>query len=388
MDKLSILFNRYYNKTASQEELAELMQLIQETGTEELGRVIVNEGNELERPEHSMGKGQAGEVLRKILKPKVKKLIVSSLLRYSVAAAVILIIGTGIFLYNKSNQSELPQTKASIVQDASPGTYKAKLTLADGSVIFVDSSRNGKVASQGSTTILSQNGELIYKVESVNSQLLYNTISTGIGETFRLVLPDRSVLWLNAASSVSFPVVFPGSERRIKITGEVFIDVAKNSNQPFIVEVLNRKTGTGMQVTAMGTEFNVNAYEDEGAIVTTLVEGKIKVDYESLTDILSPSQQVKLYANGKIKKQTVKNIEEIVAWKEGDFYFENASLPEILRQLARWYNMEVVYENGQPGEHFFVIMKRNSKLSAILKAMESKKVKFRIEGKRLFVRVN
>lgn len=300
--------------------------------------------------------------------------------KFAVAASVVFLIGVVSWFYIGSKKQNEPLTVSKKQTDVNPGEFKAKLTLADGTTIVLDSAVLGELTHQGNTTIIHKDGQLVYNEDGTNGEMVYNTVSTSRGETYSLTLADGSTVYLNSASSIRFPVAFSGTERRIEITGEAYFEVAKNVHQPFIVSV------NGMDVQALGTEFNINAYPDELVTKTTLIEGSVKVSKEGnpQPEILKPGQQTTLSGTTLSVLNNV-NIDEVIAWKEGFFHFESADLKSILRQFSRWYDVEVVYEGNVSKERFFVIMNRKSTLSSVLKALQANDIKFNIDGKRLIV---
>lgn len=301
--------------------------------------------------------------------------------RFAVAASILFMLGLGYFwFFNHEQKTNNQEISGNTQHDVNPGSFKAKLTLVDGSTIVLDSASMGQLAKQGNTSIIHQDGKLTYDAGTGNGELIYNTVSTSNGETFSLKLADGSVVYLNSASSVKFPVAFSGIERRIEITGEAYFSVAKNSNQPFIVSV------NGMDVQALGTEFNINAYADETTMKTTLVEGSVKVSSTGNTEpvIIKPGQQTNLKGNNLSVASDV-NIDEVIAWKDGFFHLESTNLKMLLRQFARWYDVEVIYEGEVPQDKFFVIVSRKSSLSSVLKVLQANGVNSRIQGKKLFV---
>lgn len=264
--------------------------------------------------------------------------------------------------------------------DVLPGQNKALLTLANGETIVLDSAGGGRLAQQGSTAILHQNGQLTYTPGNVKErELLYNTLSTGRGEIYPLLLSDGSRVWLNAASSIHFPVAFIGNERRVEITGEVYFEVAKMPSKPFVVEV------NGAEIQVLGTHFNVNAYAEETSLNTTLLEGAVRFAKDGKTRMLQPGQQLQLGANGQMKLAEKVDLDQVLAWKNGLFHFEGSDFETVARQLARWYDVEVVY-NKNIDEHFYAEIPRNTRLSVVLKALElTGKVHFKIDGKKIIV---
>lgn len=317
--------------------------------------------------------------------------------RFAAAASVILALGVGTyFFYADKNSAEV--AKAVSLADVTPGESKAVLTLADGAEIVLDSIVNGQLAKEGNTTIVKTNaGEIVYtslgEKPGKDNKLTYNTITTPKAGQFQVRLPDGTKVWLNAQSSVRFPTDFTGQERAVEIIGEVYFEVAKMTigqrKVPFKVLAGNQL------VEVLGTRFNINSYQDEGKIKTTLLEGSIKVRESAHTNggvLLRPGQQSELAAAGKNHTGSklafdVKIVDAgaVVAWKDGYFRFDNVGLPELMRQLARWYDVDVVYR-APAGEHEFVgQIERSAPLSKVLKILEMGDVHFRVEGKTIIV---
>jgi transmembrane sensor len=328
-----------------------------------------------------------GFVMNKIntLAP-VKRMGVLRRFRVPAAAAILILLTAAYFLFlNKPRHEEtLAETKIEPLHDAQPGRYKAKLTIADGTSIVLDSAAQGELVKQGNTQVFNRNGQLVYD-SSVNKQsasLIYNTLSTARGEMYSTMLSDGSKVWLNSASSVKFPVSFGGKERVIEITGEAYLEIApqysKNSKQrvPFIV-----KAG-GQEITVLGTHFNVNAYDDERSIRTTLLEGSVRVSSGNQSVLLRPGEQSILQDKFSVHEV---NGQEVIAWKDGFFFYRHADITGVMRQLARWYDVEVVYEGANQGQTFTGKIDRNLPLSEVLKILEQTKVHFRIEGKKLVI---
>ncbi len=226
------------------------------------------------------------------------------------------------------------------------------------------------------------NGQLLYQRPAVadTSSVFWNTLSTTRGRQFRLSLPDGSKVWLNAESSIYYPTDFSEGNRKIKVKGEIYIDVVPDKNKPFIVEVGN------LSIKVLGTSFNVNAYTDENAIRTTLINGSIQLSAPFLEKTkLIPGQQASI--NYQTKELTVKtvNTESSVAWKNNLFDFNNLSLQEALRQIARWYDLDIVYEKEIPQKIFWGEMQRNLELSKCLSLLENMGVQYRLENRTLTI---
>ena len=304
--------------------------------------------------------------------------------KLAVAASIIgVILLSGLLLFNRSGQNSFVKEKVNskrFKNDVSPGGNKATLTLADGSTIVLDEAQNGTLAQQGNSKIIKLEGKLSYDPINKNpKEVVYNTISTPNGGQYQLELADGSLVWLNATSSIRFPTTFVGKERRIEITGEAYFEIAKNREMPFVVTV------NGAEVQVLGTHFNINAYNDEDNVKTTLLEGSVKFASGDNSNTLKPGQQSQLAKNGTIKVANDVNVDEVVAWKNGLFAFENASIETVMRQFSRWYDVEIEYR-GKTDDLFIAEMRRNIKLSDALKALElTGKVKFDIEGKKIIV---
>ncbi|WP_439506192.1 FecR family protein [Sediminibacterium sp.] len=314
---------------------------------------------------------------------KVKSPIFFKRYKWIAAAAVFLIVATSIVVSISSDQKEIYSNtkKQQPKQDRLPGGDKAILTLSDGSTIILDSAVNGVLAKQGNTSVVKKNdGQLEYNsADGQTNEVAYNLLQTPRGGQYKITLPDGSKVWLNAASSLKYPVVFAGNERRVDISGEAYFEIVKDVTKPFKVHLNN------MEVEVLGTHFNVNGYEDEESVKTTLVEGKVKVASASGTKFLNPGQQAQLKPSGNIAITNNINLEEIIAWKDGNFQFENADIKAVMRQLARWYDVDVTYK-GNIQQHFVGSISRNVNLSQVLTMLQQTgAVKFKIDGKQLIV---
>ena len=320
-----------------------------------------------------------------------------------VAAVFIpLIAGAAFLFFKQANPIESPKALASgqnKQQDRMPGSTKAILTLGDGQTIVLDSMANGELALQGNTKITKLgNGGLEYDVRhgqaaGNNSAVSYNTLSTPRAAQYQLILPDGSKVWLNTASSIRYPTAFTSKERKVEITGEAYFEVAKNPSMPFKVLVAGPSAGqggmgpsaAGTEIEVLGTHFNVNAYTDERTINTTLLEGSVRIHKGARQVMIKPGEQAKLNTAGAIEVASA-NLEETMAWKRGLFQFDQATTLEVvMRQIARWYDVEVVYERDISNDRFQGKMYRDENLSQVLKILELSGVRFRIEGKKIIV---
>lgn len=297
------------------------------------------------------------------------------------AAAIVVLVGA-VWLFSQQQGKDIPQV-ATTPAEIQPGKEGAVLTLADGSKVVLDSLGNGVISTQNGTRVVLKDGLVAYEPQQKEGAVAYNSIATPKGRQFSILLPDGSRAWLNAESSLRYPTAFSGNERRVQVSGEVYFEVAHNADMPFRVSI-----GAGTEVEVLGTSFNVNAYTNEKAIYTTLLEGKVKMKSAGKGELLlRPGQQARLpvsNANG-IALETEVDTDKVMAWKNGLFNFDGAGIEEVMRQLERWYDIEVVYEKGIPDIIFGGKLRKDVSLSGVLKSLEESEVHFRMEGRRLIV---
>jgi len=321
--------------------------------------------------------------------------------RWSVAAAVLILFAAGSLLLRHREPTPsgtLQAPVAAVQQDVAPGTNKAILTLSDGRKIALTDAANGKLGQFGNISIQkTKDGQLEYVVGGATggsgsasgdgadgfagrpdiSGL--NTISTPRGGQYQIALPDGTRVWLNAASSLTFPVRFAGAERRVELTGEAYFEVARKKDQPFKVACHHT------EVQVLGTNFNIMAYPDEGEMKTTLLEGSVKIKNGSDEQLLVPGQQAIDKSEGRLRVVEA-NLEEVVAWKNGYFIFHNTDIHDIMRQAARWYDVEVAYEGNQKDAVFGGRVSKFKNISALLKNLElTGSVHFNVQGKKVTV---
>jgi transmembrane sensor len=312
--------------------------------------------------------------------------------RVAAAAAILILIGSGIYYFNSGVKNNVPVVA---VNDASPGKTSATLTLADGRKITLDSTADGLLAVEGGININSENGIINYGSRhsgaaqpnpgSLNTQLLYNTLTTRRGEQYRaLKLADGTRVWLNASSSIHFPVAFNNNERKVEVSGEVYFEVANDKQKPFKVRLLSPAGKDESEILVLGTSFNINAYPEESSIKTTLIEGSVKISANNKQLILTPGTQAELNQNDLIFNRNI-DIEEVTAWKDGLFQFESSDIKAVMRQLSRWYDIEVIIEPDVPERKFFGSISRNVSLSGVLKILKANDINYKIDGKKLIV---
>jgi ferric-dicitrate binding protein FerR (iron transport regulator) len=382
---LAELIEKYEAGTASPEEIAELNNWYHSFDD---GVARVASDKPLTRDDLSRG---IKERISKTNRESIPSIYRRGWFR-AAAAVLILILGAAYFYFQQADRDKpaiaaVPAKKSPDI--VVPGGNKALLTLADGSTIILDSASNGLLSTQGNIKVEKlDNGLLAYKVNgkivTENDEAFYNTISTPRGGQYKVTLSDGTGVWLNAASSIRFPVFFTGNERKVEVTGEVYFEVAKNISKPFKVKAVNS------EVEVLGTHFNINAYSDEASIKTTLLEGKVKITVpgQSATQparFLQPGQQSGISKTGQISVLNNADTEEAVAWIKGRFQFDNTDLRSMLRQFARWYDVEVEYR-GPVDLYFTGQLTRNEQVTKVFKQLElTGEVHFRMEGRKVIV---
>ena len=295
--------------------------------------------------------------------------------RWAVAAMLAVLLGAGLWLFLPRNTGVTdPMVAAAAIP---PGGNHAVLQLANGQQIPLDS-LHGNIMVQGSLTVNNDSGALNYRGAAIVAE--YHTLHVPRSGQYRLQLPDGTIVWLNAASSITFPTSFTGNKRDVAITGEAYFEVAKNTAKPFQVKV------NQMYITVLGTHFNINAYSDEPNTKTTLLEGAVRITAGSQMTILAPGQQAQLEKNNALTVLNHVNVEDVVAWKNGYTVFDNADIESIMRQVSRWYDVEVVFEGNIPKRHFVGGISRQSNLADLLRVLEFENVNFTIEGKKIIVK--
>ena len=314
---------------------------------------------------------------------------------WKIAAAGILaaIAITGVLLITRIKSAPAPaiaQQKRSAPADILPGGNRALLTLADGSTISLDSAHTGNLASQGTAQVLKiQDGELKYDAAAAggHSTVSYNTLSTPRGGQYKLLLADGTRVWLNAASSIRYPTAFTGPDRKVEISGEAYFEIAKNAAMPFrVLTVSNPGDNDPMTIDVLGTHFNVNAYNDEPVVRTTLLEGLVKVSKGNNTAVLKPGEAAQLRKDGAMQRIPDADLEAAVAWKDGLFEFSEEELPVILRQISRWYDIDIEYVGAVPTDKFSGSVSRNTTLSGVLKILKLSDIKVSVSDNKITIK--
>lgn len=291
--------------------------------------------------------------------------------RWVAAAAIIAVIGTGAVFFLRQ-QPALQRQQARAYATGAP-----TLRLADGTVIALDSAAGGQIASQQGVVITKEkDGTLLYKTTSTEKSDpdQQNVLSTPAGTKFKIVLPDNSTVWLNAASTLKYPAAFGAVNRTVRLTGEAYFDIAADPARPFVVQA-------GQQsIQVLGTVFNVNAYPEDGLSKTTLLQGAVKVSHNDGSVVIQPGQQAICEGNtGNSIRTITADTEKETAWINNLFSFKNDNLPAVMRDVARWYNVQIRYSGHISEEKFSGEISRSSKLEDVLKILEINGITFEVK---------
>jgi ferric-dicitrate binding protein FerR (iron transport regulator) len=303
----------------------------------------------------------------------------------AVAALLILLAGTGGYfaLIRKSSSVTTHPAALTVQNDIAPGGNRAILTLSGGQNILLDSAANGTLTRQGRALVEKQNGQLSYTAGDQKGETgkapMYNTLSIPRGGQYRLILPDGTKVWLDAESSITYPTAFAGKIREVTIMGQAYLDVVHNPKIPFRVIV------NGVGITDIGTQFNICAYKDDPMTRITLVDGAVSVRKGNTKMLLHPGEQAASLNSEELQKIKVMDIDAVIAWKNGIFHFNHTTLPMVLQQLSRWYNMQVEYEGKPPVMKFSGELGRNLSLAQLLTLLGKTGLHFRIENQKLTI---
>jgi len=369
--RLEILFQKFLNKTATKDEKREFFELIKEPGTDALLNVLSERYSVKEDTLFKLSDEAFLQILDAILsteKPRNARVFDIQTFIYSwksYAAAVVLFIlaGTIFSILNRPKKNEVAVHGNQLIKDAMPGRTGAILSLSNGKTFLLDTTRNGKITDG---FVKSSDAIVIG-----NSGIEYATLTTPFGRQEQITLSDGTKVWLNAGSSLHFPTVFSGKERKVQITGEAYFEVAHDLKKPFIVNAGSE------EIMVLGTHFNINSYSDEKTIKTTLLEGMVKVNNKT---ILKPGEQ---YSNGNISKV---DTEIAVGWVFGYFKFYHSDIQSVMRQISRWYEVDVKFEGRITTELFGGEIQRTLKLSELLDILTKTGIHYTLDGKTLTIR--
>lgn len=396
-ERISYLFKKYVDRTASLSEKDELMQYIHTAPEDEIESLLETVYQSPDFNEEIFTVVQRTKMLRAILPTNSQEYVAqdrkrtflkrSGVLKFTAVAALLLITLTISFLFYLDNiktaDTEMVQQDALL--NILPGKDKATLALADGTLIYLNEIQEGEIAEQHGVRITkTEDGQLHYYIQASDNQTqnrdeaetIYHTITTPKGGQYQVLLPDGTKVWLNAASSLKYPPLFSKTERRVELIGEGYFEVAQNILSPFIVETKSQ------YVRVLGTHFNINAYDDRGNTETTLLEGSVMIDYinssKKLTSrTLKPSEQAILNDHHKLAVKKV-DISSAIAWKNGLFYFENTPVEQVLAEFSRWYNFDFEFEGDVPAINLWGSVYRNVNASEALEILHYFNLKYRL----------
>ena len=385
------LFEQYLNETLPPEDIWELKRAIHD----DRFRVLFDEllKNAFKDSSFEETDDDAKQAVLNILNLKISQQNEAELgknkqrrlipFRWLAGAAALLFIALGAgWLFLHEDKKEGKQNTYS--HNIRPGGNRATLTLSNGKKLILTDALNGQLANESGVQVnKTKQGEIVYMItsrkNSAQQALPYNTLTTKRGEQFQVVLPDGSHVWLDAVSSLRYPVAFSGNERKVELTGQGYFEVTHNAAMPFIVKTA--KT----EVQVLGTHFNVSAYDDASDDKTTLLEGSVKVKSSNSTALLKPGDQAVSDNNGHLNISHDVDVEQETAWKNGLFIFKGAGIQEIMAKASRWYDIDVIYKGNIPKKRLNGRMSREVDISELLGILQFEGIKFRMEGKNLVI---
>ncbi len=380
---MQYLLQQYAKNSCTRVELLELLQTLKQEGnTPELHAALKGLEGQLNNGEQITGL-DSEQIFSNVMqsgKAREMPAKITSWYRWAAAAAILLFLGFGIY-FNTQTNKPIQVTRTHATSAILPGTSRAELTLANGKKVLLDNSSSGQISTDGQTTIIRlDKGQLAYsgnlETKERNSSG-YNTLSTPAGGQYQLILPDGTMVWLNAASSLRFPTTFEGNKRHVELAGEGYFEVAKNKAKPFTIAV------NGEEIKVLGTHFNIMGYADEASTNTTLLEGSVQITRGKEVKKLLPGEQA--VVSDAIRVVQV-DASEAVEWKNGNFNFSHEKIESIMRKLARWYNVEVAYKGKITNEGFVGTVQRSKNLTEVLDVLESTGlVHFKIQERRVIV---
>lgn len=388
--RIIILYNKIKQKTASIDEQEEFDVLLQDENAAQSLKMYWDQDWTviLAEDKSALHIQNEKEILNNILEHRQIEPKKIRNYKYMIAAASILILLAAGLFFMKQEYS-LPSKQSNLVNVISPGKNTATLTLANGQKILLSDAADGELANQAGVKISkSKDGQIIYEIVAADTDSNeFNTLSTSNGETYRVRLPDQSEIWLNAASSIKYPVSFAKHTiRKVELKGEAYFEIAKDKKRPFVVESKNQ------QLRVLGTHFNVNAYDNESYVKTTLIEGSVNVQTFNLLGKGLETEQVTLkpgeqsILSDQLFKVQQADLEEAIAWKMGFFKFRDENIQSIMRKVSRWYNVEIIYKGEVPTSGLEGSVSRYQDITKLLDMLQSTGlVKFNIKGNKITV---
>jgi ferric-dicitrate binding protein FerR (iron transport regulator) len=395
-DRLSGLLKLYISGSCNYEEYQELLALLKVQTDDSHIEALLQEEIANSRYHEAEQQVNWQQMLQAVLQQKdmTEPAPVRRFPVYKMAAAAALIIALGTITWwwlQQSNNGRTNDQPVAGTTDIMPGKNGAILTLGNGQQLVLDSTGNGALYSQPGLQIVKRDSLIAYAApvdKAGSGPVSYNTLTTPKGRQFQVVLSDGTKVWLNASSSIHYPAVFAAQERVVEVTGEVYFEVAKDPRKPFKVNFTS-KAGGGRQgtVEVLGTHFNINVYNDEEAIRTTLLEGKVKASMANGGSLLlKPGEQAVCTGDSPLTIDHSPNLGQVMAWKNGYFQFDRVDIKTVMRQIGRWYDVEIIYEGPVTNDRFGGSIPRDATLSQVLNALEQSLVHFTIQGKKVIVK--
>lgn len=373
-EQLGILIRKYLSGTATADETEKVEQWYQDYGH----NLEVYVGNEEEASEQELHDKILNR-LRTTLHGAPKAIVTPMWKKLAAAASIAMVLAAGgwYFIQNRSTD----KTQVARQTEVSPGFEQAILTTSDGRKIELGSNSQQPINEKNGVVISNDGHQLTYASSSTGNTVFFNTLEVPRKGVYSLELADGTKVWLNSLSSLTYPTSFPGRERRVSIKGEAYFEIAKNPRQPFIVDVEG-----GQAIEVLGTRFNVNAYTNEQQISTTLLEGAVRVKAGDQLQKLSPGQEAQFSLSNKtLHVRSNADANDVISWKNGFFVCNGKDLQAILRQVMRWYDIDVAYQGEIRPESFVGTISRNMNLSELLEVLEITGVHFSLQGKTLTV---
>ena len=400
-ERLQYLLSQYFNNTISRSDCMELLGYLNKTDTQEVSDIIDQQIAEFEGGPDFSGI-QAKDVFDRIISdPRLrdntfspateeyepKRVLLYQKKWFQIAALFLICCVAGLY-FLKTKNAPMPENRVEqkeSLTEISPDRNKATLTLSTGEVISLEGAKNGELANSGNSSVQKiDNGQIVYNTLSGSNEVMkepvYHTLATPKGGEYQITLPDGTKVWLNSYSSLSFPEAFSGQERRVKLNGEAYFEVAKNKDKPFYVSV------NDVTIRVLGTHFNISAYRDDKEITTTLLEGSVQVAKNNKQNILKPGQQAIVASTSDVIAVSEARIKEVMAWKNGYFIFNDEDIFSIMKQISRWYDVEVEYKGDFGGQRFGGTFYRSKSISELLRHLERiGKIHFKIDEGRITV---
>jgi ferric-dicitrate binding protein FerR (iron transport regulator) len=399
--RLEYLFERYLNRQCNESEEAELMELLGLPENERMVKLVMDKLMDKNTDDLKIPEDTARAILQQIVAVNNRKvtraktvLFTAEVWRKVAVASIVIVVAAATMIYVGRDKKAPVETIVKERNDIRPGGDKGSLTLADGTVLSLNEMPDGVLRQQGNYMIRQKGGVLQCDINGGGAQIAgrsYNVLSTPRGGQFQLMLPDGSKVWLNAESSLKFPVAFDKNTREVELSGEAYFEVRSirvhdsKAKKPFNV-LVRLPSGKQARVEVLGTHFNVSAYNNESSVKTTLVEGAVNVSEEGRSVVLKPGQQARLSEDAPLAVDRHADVEGVVAWKNGLFNFDNADITNIMRQIGRWYNVDIVYAGKITPRHFVGKIRRSAELSEVLEILRLSDIDFRVDGKTIVVK--